>query len=149
VARIHLERQGYVCFYPTITVEKIRRGKLLKVEEALFPRYVFIQLDSSLDAPSWAPIRSTQGVSTLVRFGNDPARVDADIIESLQKQPASTEALFKTGETVVVTEGAFAGLNAIYQTQDGERRSLILLEIMHKSVLVKVDTQGLREMKYD
>ena len=44
-AKQHLENQGVECFYPTVEVEKILRGKRQKVEEPLFPCYVFARFD--------------------------------------------------------------------------------------------------------
>jgi transcriptional antiterminator RfaH len=46
-ALVNLERQGYECYLPTLKVEKIRRGKAAIVSEALFPRYLFVRLDTS------------------------------------------------------------------------------------------------------
>jgi transcriptional antiterminator RfaH len=76
VAQENLERQGFECFLPQIHVEKLRKGQLRVVREALFPRYLFIRLETGIDAQSWGPIRSTLGVSRLVTFGQTPAKVD-------------------------------------------------------------------------
>jgi transcriptional antiterminator RfaH len=61
-----------------------------------------IRLARGDSAKSWAPIRSTKGVSRLVSFGTEPARVDDDLIELLRTQEASVqtepERLFKQGE---------------------------------------------------
>ena len=69
-ALLNLEQQGYECYLPLHAAEKLQRGKLSVVEEPLFPRYLFIQLDTSQTGKSWGPIRSTKGVSHLVAFGN-------------------------------------------------------------------------------
>ena len=66
VALENLERQGFECFLPLIRAEKLRRGALQVVQEPLFPRYLFIRLGTGLESQSWAPIRSTIGVSRLV-----------------------------------------------------------------------------------
>lgn len=144
-ALLNLEQQGYPCYLPLINVEKMRRGKVQRVSEPLFPRYLFIRLDSSEEGKSWSPIRSTIGVSTLVQFGGQPAKVNDLLIELLQAQqearPAST--LFSPGETVRITDGPFAGLDAIYQCSDAEQRSLVLLELLHKQVKMQIDTARL------
>jgi transcriptional antiterminator RfaH len=134
-ARLNLEQQGYVCFVPTLQQEKLRRGKLTVVSEALFPRYLFIRLDSSLSGRSWGPIRSTLGVSTLVCFGNVPAQIAEHLIEHLQQQQLQQEqhgvqALYVAGEALRITSGPFAGLDAIYQMKDGEQRALVLIELL-------------------
>lgn len=79
----NLNRQGYQCYLPTLPSEKLRQGLLTFVDEPLFTRYLFIRLGEGDSARSWAPIRSTKGVSSLVSFGLEPARVDDSLIELL------------------------------------------------------------------
>jgi transcriptional antiterminator RfaH len=112
----NLDRQGYQCYLPMIPSEKLRQGLLTVADEPLFPRYLFIRLGQGDSVESWAPIRSTKGVSLLVNFGIGPARVDDVLIELLRTQEASIqtqpELLFKTGELVRLTEVPFAGIEA-------------------------------------
>ena len=77
LAMTNLNRQGFECYMPMLKMEKMRRHKATLVEEPMFPRYLFIRLDTSGSGPSWSPIRSTLGVSQLVRFGGQPAVVDS------------------------------------------------------------------------
>ena len=97
----NLHGQGYQCYLPTLPSEKLRQGLVTVADEPLFPRYLFIRLGIGDTAKSWAPIRSTKGVSRLVSFGIEPARVDDGLIELLRTQEASvqteTERLFKAG----------------------------------------------------
>jgi transcriptional antiterminator RfaH len=148
VALTNLERQGYACYLPKLSVEKVRRGKAQVVQEAMFPRYLFVRLDASGQGQSWSPIRSTLGVSTLVRFGGQPAKVDDDLVDLLrgreQDQPLKT--LFEPGDAVVITDGPFAGIEAVYQTADAERRAMILLEILSRPVVMRVETGALRRV---
>ena len=126
-ARINLERQGYECYLPLMHVEKIRRRKIEIVTEPMFPRYLFIRLGSDDQGVSWSPIRSTVGVSQLVRFGNQAAEVDDELVELLhsKEHACSKKDLFTRGDSVVVAEGLFAGVEAIFQTTDSKYRSLI------------------------
>ena len=145
VALLNLERQGYPCYLPRIRMERIRRGKAQIVEEALFPRYLFVHLDTSGQGLSWAPIRSTLGVSRLVHFGTQPARVDDALVRWLQarEQAMPAEHLFQEGDRVRVTQGPFVGLEAIYLARDAEQRSMILLEILSKPVVLPIETAAL------
>lgn len=146
-ALINLERQGYECYLPRLRVEKLRRRKAEIVDEPMFPRYLFIHLDTSQQAKSWSPIRSTLGVSKLVYFGTQAATVDDALVELLQQreQAMPAEAMFQPGEKVVITAGPFAGIEAIYQTSDPERRALILLEILSKPVQMPIEPFRLRK----
>ena len=156
----NLERQNYRCYMPMIHLEKIRRGKSVVVEEPLFPSYVFVQLESSgsnkgdgcdsSKGQSWTPIRSTLGVRDLVRFGGQSPKVDPSLIAALlereQLQQTKPQALFAAGDKVIVTEGAFAGLEAIYQTSDAECRSMILLNLLNKPVQLRIEPGRLRKV---
>ena len=145
----NLNQQGYQCFLPTIPSEKIYRGLITFVDEPLFPRYLFIRLGRGDSAKSWAPIRSTKGVSRLVSFGIEPALVDDGLVELLRTQEASVQTepkrLFKPGERVRLTESPFAGIEGIYQMADGERRAMVLIEILSKPVAVPAELASLRK----
>jgi transcriptional antiterminator RfaH len=47
---------------------------------------------------------------------------------------------------VVITQGPFAGLEAIYQLSDGESRVMVLLNILSKTVKMYLAPTGLRKM---
>jgi transcriptional antiterminator RfaH len=75
--------------------------------------------------------------------------VDDGLIELLRTQEASVqtepEPLFKAGERVHLTEAPFAGIEGIYQMADGERRVMVLIEILSKPVAVRVAPASLRK----
>ncbi|OQX00552.1 MAG: transcriptional activator RfaH [Thiothrix lacustris] len=137
VAEFQLRNQGYDVYRPLAKRLRTQRGKVITKIESLFPRYLFIHLDDGVN-DNWAPIRSTTGISSFVRFGTEAARVPDELIATLKEQ----EALFgeraidldryHTGDKVVITEGPFRGLEAVFQKYDGEERVIVLLEILHK-----------------
>lgn len=145
----NLQRQNFRCYMPMLYVEKVRRGKSVVVAEPMFPSYVFVQLDTSGQGQSWSPIRSTLGVRELVKFGGHPPKVDAELITALhereQLQQSNPQALFAAGDKVVITDGPFAGIEAIYQTTDAERRSMILLSMLNKPVPMRIEPGKLRK----
>ena len=81
-----------------------------------------------------APIRSTKGARRLVSFGIEPVRVEDGLIELSRTQEASGRTapkhLFKTGERVRLTEGPIVGIERIYKMADGERRVILMIEIL-------------------
>ena len=147
IALVNLERQGYECYLPQMRIERIRRRKAEVATEPMFPRYLFIRLDSSDQGKSWSPIRSTLGVSQLVHFGARAAKVDDTLVDLLSQRERAlpTEAMFQSGDSVVIADGPFAGIEAIYQTADAERRAFILLEILAKPVSMHIDAGRLRK----
>jgi len=83
------------------------------------------------------PIRSTLGVSQLVMFGNAPAKIDENQMAAIRSQfddRLTNRLYFEPGQSVVITEGPFIGLQAVYQMASGESRVIVLLELMSKVV---------------
>ena len=149
-ALINLELQGYECYLPMLSAEKLRQRVLSVIDEPLFPRYLFIRLDTGLSAKGWGPIRSTKGVSRLVSFGNEPAKIDDRLVHLLHSQEnthqAEPQRLFAKGERVMIAEGAFAGLEAMYQMVDGEGRAMVLIELISKPVEMRLAPASLRKL---
>lgn len=150
VALTNLARQGYESYLPLFATEKLVRRKSTVVQEPMFARYLFVRLDTTGQGQSWSPIRSTVGVSELVCFGSRPARVDDALIATLRErestQQASPTTLFAHGDSVRITEGAFAGLDAIYQMNDAEGRAMVLLDLLSKPVAMTIDAASLRKV---
>jgi transcriptional antiterminator RfaH len=148
IALANLQNQDYPCFLPLIRVEKVQRGKLQLVDEPLFSRYLFVQLDTSIESRSWTPIHSTKGVTRLVRFGMQPAKVDADVIDFLRTQVelanAEPQRLFQPGDRVRVAEGPFVGLEGVFQMRDGEMRAMVLIELLSRPVSLRIDPAALK-----
>ena len=154
----NLERQGYTCFLPTLDVQKVSRGKFRVATEPLFPRYVFIQLeheaaDAGLNKQSWAPIRSTTGVQRLVSFGTSPAVVDDALIAELVKHHETRQApvaIFHANDPVAIQQGAFAGVEGIYQRlaqmPSGEVRAFVLIELLNKPIALPIALEHLKKI---
>ena len=138
----NLERQGFEAWLPMLTVEKVRRGKLAKVVEPMFSRYLFIRLDT--EQTNWSPIRSTLGVSKLVSFGNRPAVIEDALIQALRQLPErEPERLFQPGQAVKFVDGPLRGLEGIYEQADGELRAMVLVDLLSKHHRVTTDMQHL------
>ena len=139
----NLTNQGYHCFSPRLAVEKVVAGRRVSRVEPLFPGYLFIQLQEGVE--DWGAIRSTRGVLRLVRFGMNPVPVPDDVIESLMRRSvdaagqAPAPAYF-SGQTVRITRGPFADLNAVFEGFRGEERAVVLLGMLerHHRLTLKV-----------
>lgn len=139
-----LKNQGYDCFLPTLQVEKICRIKRKIYVEPLFSRYLFMRLDTTTS--NWTPIRSTRGVTGLLKFGDRFATLPDECVNALRNAPqVRLQDLFQSGERVAVVSGPFAGLEGIYQTADGEARALILIEMMNQPQKLSFAMEMLRK----
>jgi transcriptional antiterminator RfaH len=141
----NLERQGFEVYLPKIPVPKRLRGLWSQVIEPLFPGYLF--LHANPNQVSLSPVRSTFGVSGLVRFGQRIAPVPDDIIDYLRAREREgadgnilEELPFSPGDKVDVVTGSFAGLSAIYQMAKGADRALVLVSMLGRqnSVMVPI-----------
>lgn len=130
----NLCNQGFNCLLPTLKVDRLRAGHRVAIPEPLFPRYLFVHLEAGRS--NWSAIRSTRGVSHLVRFGGVAARVPSSLITTLAEQPVPKKILFEAGERLKVIDGPFVGIEAellrLYETPDGEARVMVLMEILSR-----------------
>jgi len=140
----HLQNQDIACFYPKITVEKIKAGKRTKKLEPLFPGYLFVNLDQT--DPVWAKLRSTRGVLRIVSFANKPAAISDEVIQHIKDSLDSVaeQGGIKPGQSVQLNEGPFEGINAIFQAYDGEARAIVLINFMQKQQRVKVPVSAIK-----
>ena len=143
-AEENLQRQEYHTYLPRIQLSKRRRGKWTHVVEPLFPRYLFVQIDPI--RVSIAPIRSTRGVSGMVRFGNTLKAIPDSVIDYLKEKEDPETSLhhpenpqFRKGDSVEILDGPFAGLEGIYQMSKGEERALILIEFLGRENTITIN----------
>lgn len=149
----HLQRQGFECFLPMAENPYQRRSKKhQKIVEPLFPRYLF--LHAIPEVQNLAPVRSTQGVVSLVRFGMELAVISDHIIQAIKQRISPETGLIKIdpvpvklGDKVKVFDGPLAGLNGIVHEKSSEKRSIILMTLLGRPTKVEVDTLVLQKTK--
>jgi transcriptional antiterminator RfaH len=145
-ARENLERQGFECFRPLRRVEKLRMDHRREILESLFPRYLFIRL--SIES-NWHPVGSTLGVNRIVRFGEYPLPVADEIIEYIRRRIESEsvkEPYLKPGERVLVTEGCFSQVEAIFVAGDGDERVMLLMNILHSEQTLSFPVTSVKKL---
>ena len=149
-AEEQLNNQGYTTYRPLAMREVLRRGKKIKVTESLFPRYLFIKLDSKND--NWSPIDSTYGVTGMVRFGDQLLSVPETLIDVIRRQENQFQEravdidCFHQGDVVTIGSGAFEGLSAIFERYNGEERVILLMNILNGKTKVAVPAADVYKM---
>jgi transcriptional antiterminator RfaH len=143
VARAHLGRQGFQTYLPRLQCTRLRRGRRSQIVVPLFPRYLFVCLESLRQ--SLGPIRSTRGVASLVRFGERPAEVLHSVVDSIMQRADPATGLHKLessalrrGAAVSLIGGVFDGLQGIFERETGEERCVILLSLLGRGTSVEV-----------
>jgi len=143
-AEKNLERQGYHVYYPRLLRPALRRGHWIERIVSLFPRYLFVQLDTARQ--SLAPVRSTLGVANVVRFGSEIAVVNDHIVDGLIRRADPQSGLhrlagarpFEPGCPVSIVAGAFEGLDGIFERDAGNERVVVLLKLLGQSTPVRI-----------
>ncbi|MDB1124545.1 transcription/translation regulatory transformer protein RfaH [Vibrio algarum] len=146
-AKSHLENQGVECYYPVVEIEKVVRGKRKLVTEPLFASYMFVYFDYK-EGPTFTTVRSTRGVVDFIRRGISPIEVNSNLVTELKEFEKNSalyrsDALPEAGQEVVITEGQFVGVEAIYKEPDGEKRSILLITLMNQTIPVSVDNKDI------
>ncbi|CAM5300601.1 transcription termination/antitermination protein NusG [Thauera mechernichensis] len=144
-ARTQLLNQGYEVWLPMLTTWRKVAGTWTQKTSPFFPRYLFVR--PSHEGQSIAPIRSTLGVSAVVRFGIEPARLSEALFADLQRlveahaqRPDLRTSPFSAGDSVSVTGGPLAGLAGIV-TCSALERVTVLLQLLgrEKEVVLQPD----------
>jgi len=139
----HLQNQDIDCFYPKITVEKIKSGKRTKKLEPLFHGYLFVNLEQT--DPMWAKLRSTRGIIRVVSFANKPVAIQDEVIQHIKMglDTVTEQGGIKPGQTVELEDGPFRGISAIFQAYDGEERAIVLIRFMQKQQRITVSVSAI------
>jgi transcriptional antiterminator RfaH len=148
IALENLSNQSYECYLPLLKVERLVKGEIDVVSVPLFPRYLFIKLDLDFLSKSWGPIRSTRGVSQLVKFGSIPAKVHDELIHLMRtheiESKCNIKELFTLGQSIKILSGPFLGFESIYQGMDPQMRVIVLLDFMSISFEAKFKLDQVR-----
>ncbi|MDS4050621.1 transcription termination/antitermination protein NusG [Accumulibacter sp.] len=142
VAVRKLEEQGYEVFLPTF-VEWISGPKGWRTRrQAMFPRYGFVRCGRP--GQSVAPIRSTPGVTGLVRFGFILATLDErtvaairSLVERLERTAQNRSTPFAAGDVVEIRDGPLKGLPGIVSAVAAER-VIVLLSLLGREKPVAI-----------
>ena len=150
VALENLERQSFEAYLPRYKKFKRTQAGPVPIFEPMFPRYLFFR--PSHAAQGIDPVRSTKGVSHVVRFGFDPATVSAAMVATIQAFEASQNQAtlaemsnFKAGQKVKLKHVALGNMEGLVQSVSSKRVA-VLLEILGRPTVVQVDHHQLEAL---
>ena len=139
IAILNLENQNFRVYCPY--------GFINSKNVALFPGYIFIQLDA--DVQNWSPIRSTKGVLHLVRFGLNFAKITKSVIEFIKINELTTAKKiknlnkFKKGDKVQIIDGVFKNCIAIFESFKAQDRVLLLMNLLGQQQTINISLKEL------
>jgi transcriptional antiterminator RfaH len=141
IAVDNLTRQEFQPYCPLVRRRIRHARRAYDVLKPLFPGYLFVWLDPTM---RWRAILSTNGVTTLVRCGEQPSLAPHGFVEALQSREIEgvivrPESSYKVGQPVRIACGPFDGLAATIIAMDDEHdRLVVLVNLLNRSVNVKV-----------
>lgn len=145
-AQTEAKDAGYPTSYLPVEVRtRVKRGRKVKIEAALFPGYLFVKFDR--DRHDWAELEHLDNALGILRNNLIPVCVPDAVIEKLQLAESqglfSVESPFKRGDTVEILEGAFAGIIARVKAASPRKRVKLLLDALGEA---DVDAAVLRKL---
>jgi transcriptional antiterminator RfaH len=147
-ASFNLKRQGFNSYLPQYKKTRRHARRIDTVLAPLFPKYLFIEFD--LDLESWSSINSTAGVKKLIMFGSLPATLPSELVEEIRTREdvegvvsLSQYLKIKQGDQVTINSGAFNEHRGIFECQDDDKRSIILLKLMGRDVRVRLASSAI------
>jgi transcriptional antiterminator RfaH len=133
-------------FHPRLRIERATQRGVVRVVEPLFPCYIFVRC---VVEEKMNEIRHSNGINSLVHFGDRIPKVADSIIEELQEcfdaeEPMTVENRLSPGDEVSVADGAFAGMSAfVLRNMPARKRVQVLLDILGRPTPVEVDRNSL------
>jgi len=141
-----LRSRGLETYLPTVQVKKNGR----RTTEPFFSCYLFARFDP---ADSFPQIRWTPGLRRVLSFGGEAAPVSDAVISSIRKRLSEMGAvshkvpLFKRGDPVVITDGAFRDFNAIFDRSLSSRdRGWVLAQFLGRWTRCQVSLDSLERV---
>jgi transcription antitermination factor NusG len=143
-----LTKSGVEVFLPLRVVHKQWSDRIKKVEELLFPGYIFVKYDES----NRYKILNTQGVCRFVSFDGKYAKVHPKHIDFIMQiltsdntfEVLNTELII--GEKVLITSGPFKGIEAKLIDQNGKGKILLEVEAIGQGVILEIGNANIEKI---
>jgi transcription elongation factor/antiterminator RfaH len=143
-----LAERGIEAYVPSIPTQK-RADRGGTDREPLFPGYLFSRLQ--LRTPEWISARSAPGVAYFLGVAGEPTPLPQELVETIRARADSClsqgwNVPFQTGDQVLIENGPFAGLDAIFERSlSASGRVRVLLEIVNRLVPIDLDVRVLHQ----
>jgi transcription antitermination factor NusG len=145
---MHLRQRGYEELAPSYQTERRWSDRMKRVEQFLFPGYVFCRFDFE----HRLPVLTAPGVVGLVGFGRIPAPIPDHEIEYVRSMIQSGLLVMpwpflQVGQQVVIEHGPLAGVEGILQQVKGRYRLVVSICLLQRSVSTEIDRDWVRPIR--
>ena len=150
-----LRKQGYGTFLPMCLVRKSHAGKADLVQRPLFPRYLFVGLDSG---QPFRPILNTPGVAHVLRDAcGNATRIPAGVLQRIWDRcdrdggvvnlvPEVRTMRWASGQRLKIVEGPLSGLEGLFVASSKERVR-VLIELFGRSSEAELPIDAIEAVK--
>ena len=147
-AEKNLRAWSVATFFPKLKQRRYSpfTGEQSDVTKPLFTRYIFVRFDLEM---LFHKVRYTRGVHSLVSLGGGPVSVDDEVIKMLQSRVDQEGFVkigedFKPGELVIVRDGPFRDIHAVFERDMNDReRVIILLDALNYRAHIEIERSHL------
>ncbi|HKX30610.1 MAG TPA: transcription termination/antitermination NusG family protein [Blastocatellia bacterium] len=135
-----LQQKGYECLIPTYWQKRRWSDRTVKIDLPLFPTYVFCRFNAS----ALGKAVMTPGAIKVIGFGGKPVDIPEPEIHALQKL-AQSDLLrepwkyLAEGTLLIVETGPLSGVRGILCQNGDDRRLIISVTLLQRSVCVRLD----------
>ena len=138
-----LRGKGYAVFSPFYRTRRKRVDRIVEIDVALFPGYVFCHFDSNRRLP----ILVTPGIVGVVGLGNKPEPVDDSEIASIRTvamsgRPVQPWPFLRSGQRIRLHSGPLMGTEGIFLRVKDEYHLVISVTLLQRAVSVVIETDA-------
>ena len=137
-------------FLPKMQVMSRRKDRRKKILVPLLPGYVFVHFN--LNHEKYWDIIKTVGVVRMVGFDGRPVPANEEEVNSLMILDGTDHTVqnrnyMKSGDRVVIMEGALKGLTGFYVRHKGQNDLVVItIELIHRSLAVEIGDHALEKI---
>jgi transcription antitermination factor NusG len=136
----HLHARGFESFLPLYKCRRRWSDRFKEIELPLFPGYVFCQFDPL----NRLPVLTVPGIVHVVGIGRIPVAVDEAELAAVRAAvksglPSEPWPFLQIGHRVRIEYGPLCGIQGILLGFRGNRRLVLSVTLLQRSVAVQVD----------
>jgi len=142
-----LKKKGISSYLPLHTVCKVWSDRIKKIQEPLFPSYVFVYGNS---VERYRALQTT-GAVRMVSFNGQPVRIPSEQIDGIKKvlehgyNPEPFQ-YFAVGDEVEVLYGPLKGLRGLFVEDRGKGRLAISIHGIQQSFAIEVERNKVKRI---
>lgn len=142
-----LEARGYAVFAPTYREKRQWSDRTRNIDVPLFGGYIFC----SMNIQQRLPVLQAPGVVNIVSFGKAFVPIPESEIGAIQMLLKSHAVVrpcpyLNVGEPVMIERGPLTGLEGILQQIRNERRLVLSVHLLKRSVAVEVNLEWVKRV---